>query len=91
MTNDLPNTYGIRQMGTREWAVTYEPEEKPLCYVPARPNQPPEDAKHRAAVIADIMNATVDMSSLDIRELLSAYEEVYSSRHHADWRGDTNA
>jgi len=86
MPDDLPNLYDIEQQGPREWAVTYEPDEAPLCLVTARPGEPPEDAEHRAAVVADTMNATIDMSSHDIRELLDGYQQAHGSRHHADWR-----
>jgi len=82
MLDDLPQLYNIEQQDPREWAVTYEPDDTPVCFVTARPGQPAEDAEHRAGAIADIMNDTID----DIRELLSGYEQSHGTRHHADWR-----
>lgn len=88
MSDELPDLYGIEQQGPRTWAVTYEPDDTPACVVEAREGEPDEDAKSRAAVIANIMNATVDMSSHDIRDLLEAYELLCGHRHHADWRSE---
>jgi hypothetical protein len=86
MPDDLPDLYDIDQIGRRRCAVTYKPDDTPACIVDARPGEPDEDAKYRASMIAGAMNATVDMTPTDIRELLSAYEQVHGRRHHADWR-----
>lgn len=40
---------------------------------------------------ADILNGTVDMTSLDVHDLLVKYEEATGTRHHADWRGEQDA
>jgi len=87
MTDDLPDLYDIEPYTPhRWWAVTYKPDDAPAALVPARDGEPDVDGKNRAAVIANAMNATVDMTPSDIRELLSCYEQVHGKRHHADWR-----
>jgi len=86
MPDDFPDLYDIEQQGPREWAVTYEPDDTPACFVTARPGEPAEDAKQRAGIIADIMNATVDMCSHDIRDLLDTHIEHYGKAYHADPR-----
>lgn len=91
MSNDSPNLYRIEKQGERTWAVIYTPGDDPACFVVAREGEPPEDAEQRAGIIADVMNATVDMCSHDIRDLLRAYEAHHGRRHHADWRSEDSA
>lgn len=87
--SDVPDLYRVERQDERAWAVIYTPEGKDdeiLCYVLARDGQDRSDAKGRAMMIADVMNATRDMVSFDIRDLLEAYEEQHGFRHHSDWR-----
>lgn len=86
MMDDLPDLYSVEKQRDRLWTVIYEPDDEPLCYVAARHGEPDVDARHRALTIANVMNATVDVSSLEIRELFEAYETAHGRRHHADWR-----
>jgi len=86
-----PDLYTIEQQSNGVWAVIYKPEDAVHCYVPARDGHPIEDAKRRAAMTADIMNATVDMCSGDILDLLDSYEKAHDRRYHADWRDEVDA
>lgn len=87
--SDVPDLYHVEKRSETTFEVVYSPNEKPdetLCIVPPRDGQGPPDAKRRAMIIADVLNATRDMVSFDIRDLLEAYEEHHGFRHHADWR-----
>lgn len=86
MSDEKPDLYGVEQQSEILWAVIYKPQDCVHCYVPTREDCPPEDAKQRALMTADILNGTRDMCSLDVRDLLEGYEEAYGHRHHADWR-----
>jgi hypothetical protein len=88
MPDEKPTLYDVEQQSEGVWAVIYTPEDTVHCYVPAREDCPPEDAEQRARMTADIMNGTVDMCSLDVRDLLEGYEDAYGHRHHADWRSE---
>jgi len=86
MTDDKPDLYHVEQQSEGVWAVIYAPEDAVHCYVPSRDGHPVKDAEERARITADILNATVDMCSGDIRQLLDAYETAHGRQHHADWR-----
>jgi len=87
--SDLPNLYATKKHDGQSWAVVYMPQGKDdeiLCVVEPREDQPAEDAHYRASTIANVLNATVDMCSHDIRVLLEAYEQLHGHPHHSDWR-----
>jgi len=83
---DSPDLYKIEKVSERTCAVVYKPEDRILCYVPAREDCPNIDARYQASMIADAMNATVDMCSIDIAELLESFEAYNGYRYHSDWR-----
>lgn len=89
--SDLPALYYPEQQAPNTWAVIYRPDDTPFAFIVARDGEPEEDAEQRAYMLANVMNATVDMSSGDIRDLLKAYEQQHGKRHHADWRSDSEA
>jgi hypothetical protein len=86
--DDLPQTYGAERVNDRCWLVTYGPDDEPFAFIIARDGQPDADSKHRAKMLARVMNATCDMGAATIRQLLEAYENHWGHRHHADWRGE---
>jgi len=87
MSSDLPELYYAKKGASGLWKVMYKPDIDPLCYVPAREGHPDKDARNRSLMIANVMNATVDMVASDIRELLAVYEAYHDHQYHADWRG----
>ena len=85
--SNLPNLYTTEQQGERTWVVLYGPKNEAFAYVVARDGEPAEDGKYRANMLANVMNATKDMTASNIRQLLAVYEEHYGEKYHADWRG----
>ena len=83
-----PTLYSVEAVDDDTFHVHYEPDDSITCTVRPREGEPPEDGARRAEMIADILNATVDMTSMDIRMLLAGYEEAKGSRFHADWRDE---
>jgi hypothetical protein len=88
--DDLPQAYSAERVNDRCWLVTHGPDDEPFAFIIARDGQPKKDAKWRARILARVMNATRDMSTSDIRELLEAYEQHHGQRHDADWRGEAD-
>jgi len=91
MDNDFPELYEAWKIEDGLHSIMYVPDgESPtvLCRIPGRDDteDPDEDAAHRANVIANLLNATVDMSLQDIRELLDTYIEHYGKEYYADPR-----